>query len=39
MSCFGIIYFMLTGKIENGKISQKHIILNDNTIKDITNAE
>lgn len=39
MNCFGIIYFMLTDNIENGKISQKQIIFKDNSIKDITNTE
>jgi hypothetical protein len=38
MNCFGIIYFMLTDNIENGKIPQNQIIFSNNTIKDIANA-
>jgi len=37
MNCFGIIYFMLTDNIENGKFSQKQIYFNDHTKKDVIN--
>ena len=39
MNCFGIIYYMLTDNIENGKTPQKQILFNENTKKEISNVE
>jgi len=39
MNFFGVIYFMLTGNIENGKTPNKQVLFSENNKKNISALE